>query len=74
MLEAQGVDTETAQFLADHGGLLIALGRATVDAAGTAHAVIETSTGNRIRLEFDPATLSANGLGGAKIKVKKLKA
>jgi hypothetical protein len=72
VLEGVGVDAETAQFLADHGGLLIALGRATAEAAGTAHAVIETSTGYRIRLEFDPATLSANGLGGAKIKMEKL--
>ena len=37
-----------------------------------AHAVIETSTGYRIRLEFNPATLSTNGLGGAKIKVTRL--
>ncbi len=71
-LEAAGVDAETARFLADNGGLLIALGKAAVDAAGTAHAVIETSTGYRISLDFDPATLSANGLGGAKIKVTKI--
>ncbi|MGD9724272.1 MAG: HNH endonuclease [Pirellulales bacterium] len=70
--EAAGVDTETAAFLAEQGGLFVALGRATVDAAGTAHAVIETSTGYRIRLAFDPTTLSANGLGGAKIKVARL--
>ena len=70
-LEAAGVDTGTARFLADNGGLIVALGRASVDAAGTAHAVIETSTGYRIHVEFDPNTLSANGLGGAKIKVTK---
>ena len=70
--EAAGVDSETASFLAEHGGLMIILGRATVDAAGTAHAVIETTTGYRIRLEFDPATLSANGLGGAKIKAVRI--
>jgi hypothetical protein len=69
VLEAAGVDPQTATFLAHHGGLLTALGRASVDAAGTAHAVIETSTGYRIQLEFDRATLSTNGLGGAKIKV-----
>lgn len=71
-LEAAGVDAQTAKFLADNGGLLVALSRAGVDAAGTAHAVVETSTGFRIRLEFKPATLSANGLGGAKIKVTRI--
>jgi A nuclease of the HNH/ENDO VII superfamily with conserved WHH len=71
-LEAAGVSTETAKFLAENGGLLVALGRAGVDAAGTAHAVIETSTGYRIRLEFDPATLSSGGLGNAKIKATRL--
>ena len=71
-LEAAGVDEKTAAFLAENGGLLVALGKAGVDAAGTAHAVIETSTGYRIQLEFDKATLSTGGLGGAKMKVTRL--
>jgi hypothetical protein len=71
-LEAAGVDSQTAKFLADNSGLLIGLSGAAVDAAGTARAVVETSTGYRIRLEFDPATLSTDGLGSAKIKVTRL--
>ena len=71
-LEGAGVDPETARFLADHGGLVAALSRATVEVGSTARTVIETSSGYRIRLEFDPTTLSSNGLGGVKVKAIRL--